>query len=375
MPLPHAGAARAPTAARTLKALRLHLVLLCSAATVATPTSAPAAPAPASPALGGTVAAMAEAARKFLQALSPGQKSRAQHAFDDGDRQSIKYIPLARTGVPLKALDTAQRQLAHALLKTGLAQAGYDKATKIMELDLVLAELERNPVRRDPENYYFWVFGDPVVGASGKGAGKPWGWKVEGHHISLNFTIVDGALVAATPSFFGANPAEVRTGPMTGRRVLHAEEDLARELVLSFPEKQRAQVIFDAKAPPDIVTADHPIAAPLPEVGVLVSAMTPAQKELLRRLLAEYAGALPAPLATARLGAVDRAGFDKLRFGWAGGTERGRPLYYRVAGPTFVLEYDNTQDNANHAHTVWRDFAGDFGRDLLHEHLKEAHND
>ena len=309
---------------------------------------------------------MAQAARRFLATLSPGQKPRGLHAFDDTDRQSIKYIPLARTGVPLKALDPGQRQLAHALIKTGLSELGYGKVTQIMELENVLAELERNPVRRDPENYYFWVFGDP--GPKGR-----WGWKVEGHHVSLNFTIVDGSAVATTPTFFGANPAEVRSGALTGRRVLHSEEDLARQLLLSFAEKDRSKVIFDAKAPPDIVTADRPAVTALPEVGVTVAAMAPAQRELLRQLLAEYAGALPAPLAAQRIARLEAAGFDKLRFGWAGGVERRQPHYYRISGPSFVLEYDNTQDGANHVHTVWRDFADDYGRDLLREHLQQDH--
>jgi hypothetical protein len=341
-------------------------------AQAATPP-APKAKAQAAAATGGSTntaasqaVAMAQAAQRFLQALSPGQKSRAHHAFDDGDRQSIKYVPLARTGVPLKALDPAQRQLAHALIRAGIADAAYAKITQIMELENVLAEMERNPVRRDPENYYFWVFGDP--GPKGR-----WGWKVEGHHVSLNFTIVDGAAVATTPTFFGANPAEVRTGALTGRRVLHAEEDLARQLVLSFADKDRGQVVFDAKAPPDIVTADRSAVTPLPEVGVAAAAMTAPQRELLRQLLAEYAGALATPLATQRLARMEAAGFDKLRFGWAGGVQPRQPHYYRIAGPTFVLEYDNTQDGANHVHTVWRDFADDYGRDLLREHLEQEH--
>jgi hypothetical protein len=311
-------------------------------------------------------AEMAQAARRFLATMSPAQKQRAQRAFEDADRQSIKYIPLARTGVPLKALDPAQRQLAHALISSGLSEAAHTKVNQIMELEPVLAELERNPVRRDPENYYFWVFGEP--GPKGR-----WGWKVEGHHVSLNFTIVDGAAVATTPTFFGANPAEVRSGPLTGRRVLHTEEDLARQLLLTFAEKDRGKVIFDAKAPPDIVTADRSQVTALPEVGVPVSAMSPAQRELLRQLLAEYAGGLAAPLAAQRLGRMEAGGFDKLRFGWAGGIERRQPHYYRISGPTFVLEYDNTQDGANHVHTVWRDFEDDYGRDLLREHLQQDH--
>ena len=356
-----------PTYASLLLSVALLSVPAQGHAAAAAVTAKAKAAAPATAATPTTqAAAMAEAARRFLQALSPGQKPRAHHAFDDADRQSLKYVPLARTGVPLKALDPAQRQLAHALIRSGIADAAYAKITQIIELENVLAEMERNPVRRDPENYYFWVFGDP--GPKGR-----WGWKVEGHHISLNFTIVDGATVATTPTFFGANPAEVRSGALTGRRVLHTEEDLARQLVLSFAEKDRGQVVFDAKAPPDIVTADRSAVTPLPEVGVAAAALTAPQRELLRQLLAEYAGALAAPLAAQRLGRMEAAGFDKLRFGWAGGVQPHQPHYYRIAGPTFVLEYDNTQDGANHVHTVWRDFEDDYGRDLLLRHLEKEH--
>ena len=323
-------------------------------------------PQPAEPSAAPPAAAMALAARRFLAGLTPAQKQRAQHGFDDSDRQSFKYVPMARTGLPLKSLDPAQRQLAHALLKTGLGEPGYRKATQIIELETVLAELERNPVRRDPENYYFWIFGEP--GPKGR-----WGWKAEGHHLSFNFTVVDGNAVATVPTFVGANPAEVRSGALAGRRVLRAEEDLARQLVLSFPATDRAKVIFDQKAPPEILTTDKSQVTALPEVGVSAAALSGAQRELLRQLLAEYAGALPAPLAAQRLARLEAAGFDKLRFGWAGGVERGQPHYYRIAGPTFVLEYDNTQDGANHVHTVWRDFDGDFGRNLLREHLEKAH--
>jgi hypothetical protein len=311
-------------------------------------------------------AAMAEAAAKFLAALDPEQKKLAHHTWEDNDRTSIVYVPRARSGAPLKKLNPDQKKLAMALLRTGLSQTGYTKATQIIELEKVLAEIEKNPVRRDPELYYFWVFGTPEKNGT-------WGWKAEGHHLSFNFTVVKGTTIATTPTFAGANPAEVRDGPLKGRRVLHAEEDLARELVTSFDEKTRGQVVFEDKALDEILTTDKSQVEPLPPVGIEAAKMSAKQKELLRKLVAEYASSMPAALATERLARINQAGFDKLRFGWAGGLKRGEKHYYRIQGPTVLIEFDNSQGDGNHIHSAWRDFNGDFGRDLLREHLKSAH--
>jgi hypothetical protein len=311
-------------------------------------------------------AAMADAAAKFLASLDPEQKKLGHHSWEAGDRTSFVYVPRARSGVPLKKLNPEQRKLAMALLRIGLSQTGYSKATQIMELEKVLAEIEKNPVRRDPELYYFWVFGDPAPNGT-------WSWKAEGHHLSLNFTVVKGTSVATTPTFTGANPAEVRDGPLKGRRVLQAEEDLARELVTSFDEKTRAQVVFDSKALDEILTSDKTQVEPLAPVGLEAAKMNAKQKELLKRLLAEYASTMPAPLASERLARINQAGFDKLRFGWAGGITKGEKHYYRIQGPTVLVEYDNSQNNGNHIHATWRDFNRDFGRDLIREHLKAAH--
>ena len=254
-----------------------------------------------------------------------------------------------------------------ALLHTGLSQAGYAKATQIIELEKVLAEIEKNPVRRDPELYYFWVFGDPAPNGT-------WGWKAEGHHLSFNFTVVKGTSIATTPTFTGANPAEVRDGPLKGRRVLHAEEDLARELVTSFDEKTRgAGRVREQGARRDPHHRQDPGRAAAAPVGLEAAKMNAKQKELLRKLLAEYASAMPASLASERLARINKSGFDKLRFGWAGGIKKGEKHYYRIQGPTVLIEFDNSQNDGNHIHAAWRDFNGDFGRDLLREHLKAAH--
>jgi hypothetical protein len=308
--------------------------------------------------------AMIEAANTFLAALTPEQRAKAVFEFSNEQRFDWHYVPRERIGISFKELDANQRKLAHDFLKTGLSQRGYLKATTIMELEIVLRELEGRAFR-DPELYYFTLFGTPS-------AKDNWGWRVEGHHLSLNFTVVDGKMVAATPSFFGANPAEVRQGPRQGLRALEAEEDIARQLLNSLSKDQKTLAIFAAGAFPDIVTTNARKVDPLEPVGIPASRFDQQQRELLMKLLDEYAASMPRDLAAERMEKVRRAGVENIRFGWAGGTERGQPHYYRVQGPTFLIEYDNTQNNANHVHTVWRDFNGDFGRDLLREHYQNT---
>ena len=312
-----------------------------------------------------TAVLMMNSANAFLDSLTLEQRSKCTLAFEDEQRFDWDVIPRPRKGVPLKELDGKQRQLAHDFLKTGLSQRGYLKATTIIELEAVLRELERERTDRDPELYYFTIFGEPSLT-------EPWGWRVEGHHLSLNFTIVGGKMVATTPSFFGANPAEVKQGARQGLRVLGAEEDKARELLLSLDERQRAVAIFDSKAPPDILTLATKTAEPLVPVGIQANQFSKQQMNLLTRLLEEYAASMPSELAAERMEKLRLAGLEKITFGWAGGIERGQRHYYRVQGPTFLVEYDNTQNNANHIHSVWRDFNGDFGRDLLREHYQNT---
>lgn len=319
-----------------------------------------------------SAAAVVKAAKQFIAALTTEQRAKAVMAFEDEERFNWFYVPRERRGVALKELNDAQRKLAQEFLKATLSQRGYYKATTIMEIELVLREMESptpgdaaTAARRDPTLYYFSFFGQPTD------QGR-WGWRVEGHHLSLNFTAIDGRIVATTPSFLGSNPAEVRQGPRRGLRVLGAEEDIARDLLHSLTVEQRARAIFQADAFADIVTTNAKRVDPLAPVGIPASQFNPQQMSLLVRLLNEYASTMPADLAAQRLDKVQQAGLEKIWFGWAGGTERGQPHYYRVQGPTFVIEYDNTQNNANHVHTVWRDFQGDYGRDLLREHYLNA---
>jgi hypothetical protein len=258
-----------------------------------------------------------------------------------------------------------QRHLAYSLLAAGLSQQGYIKATTIMSLEDVLRILENDSgERRNPEKYHLSIFGAP----SEKGT---WAWRFEGHHLSLHFTLVNGKL-AASPTFLGSNPAEVRQGPRQGLRVLAAEEDLARELLNSLTEAQRKLAILDAKAPNDILTSNKKTALIEGKLGVSLAQLNPKQRGLLANLLNEYVYNVPDQLALAREEKIRAAGQD-IRFAWMGPTEKGALHYYRIQAPTFLIEYDNTQNNGNHIHSVWRDFNGDFGLDLLAEHLKSAH--
>jgi hypothetical protein len=315
--------------------------------------------------------AMATAATRFLGALSSDQRAQATFALDAAERTNWHYIPRERKGLPIKAMSEAERQLARDLLKTGLSQRGYMTATSIMDLEKILGDLEQRTnsserrIVRDPELYFFSVFGSPT-------ARDAWGWRVEGHHISLNFTVVNGTLVSSTPSFFGTNPAEVPDGPKKGMRILAQEEDAARTLLLALDPTARARATIETVAPGDIVTTNAVKVDPLAPVGVKASDMTAPQRDLLTRLIDVYASDMASDIAADRLAKMRRAGVEKVVFAWAGGTEHGQKHYYRVQGPTFLIEYDNTQNDANHIHSVWRDFDGDFGRDLLREHVKST---
>lgn len=325
-------------------------------------------------ALGGVIlqaqrssSAMASAADKFLASLTPEQRQQATFPFDSPERLRWHFVPqFERNGLQIKVMTEPQRKLAHELLKTGLSERGYTTYTQIMQLENILKVVEqgKGPVR-DSEAYRFSVFGTP----SAKGT---WAWRVEFHHISLHFTVVNGTAVASTPSFAGANPAEVRDGPQKGQRTLGQLEDTARALVTALDASQKKTAIFTDVALNDIVTENALDINPLSPAGVKAAEMTPAQRDLLMKILDAYAGLMAPDLAADRMTKVKIAGIENVAFAWAGSIERGQKHYYRVQGPTFLIEFDNTQNNGNHVHSVWRDFRGDFGRDLLREHLRTS---
>ena len=319
-----------------------------------------------------SAATMAKAATLFLEGLSADQRARAALPFGGEERLRWHFIPnemFPRKGLMIKEMNETQRRLAHDLLRTGLSARGYNKITSIIELEDILKAIETGgKMARDKEEYLFSIFGTP-------GAKGAWGWRVEGHHISLRFTIADGAVsgnLSSTPMFLGANPAEVRDGDKKGLRVLADEEDAGRALMMALSPDQQKQAVINAAAPSDILTMNKNDIAPLPDQGVTFASLQPSQQALLTRLIEVYTSTMEADIAAGRLAKIKAAGMDKIRFAWAGEIEKGKKHYYSIQGPTFLVEYDNTQNNGNHIHSVWRDFNGDFGRDLLREHLKQV---
>lgn len=317
-----------------------------------------------------TVERMAAAATAFLAALKVDQGTKAKLDFGDtGERENWHYVPRERAGLPLKEMDGDQQKLAHALLATGVSAAAYEKVKTITQLEKVLAETE-GPDRkfmRDSALYYFSVFGTP-------GTDEPWGWRFEGHHVSLNFTLVDGRMVGPTPIFLGANPAEVRHGDKEGLRALKDEEEVARELLGALDGEQKRQAIIDVEAPTDMLTkaAPHVTDEVQPE-GLTGADMSAEQRQILQALVEVYVKRLPEEVAAAELERVAQADLNKSHFAWAGSEERNEGHYYRVLGQTFLAEYDNTQNDANHIHAVWRDLQNDFAEDLLRRHYRQSH--
>ena len=366
-----------------------------------------------------TAAAMGGAANRFLELLDDGQRQQAAAGFPgEPERTRWFYNPSDHGGLILTDCFPSQRVAALRLLATGLSPAGYHAAAAIMGNELILERLEDWPVLpgwgrvRDPLRYAVTIFGDP--GSAG------WAWRFAGHHLSLHYTIIDGALAAATPSFFGADPAEA---PLPGGGALRpcgVLEDLGRDLVRSFDQRQLAAALLARQAPPDIVTGNRPalegrlwvvpprerfrgpdklIRPVLPGLearlaaderalgpaaiealswspapaGVPWPALRPDQQEILTTLLGAYLHRLPDDAAEAEQAKVTGPAAERLHFAWAGSIEPRQPHYYRIHAPRLLAEYDNTQRGGNHIHSVWRDPAGDFGRDLLADHYATSH--
>lgn len=305
------------------------------------------------------------ATQDFLETLRPSLRPECLLPFESEERTTWSYVPGRRRGVTLKQMNEAERRAAHAMLRAALSARGYEKTTGVIELEEILRETETfGAVTRDPELYYLAIFGAPSQE-------RPWGWRFEGHHISLNFSSATGKIVAATPAFFGANPARVPSGPRAGWRVLSAEEDLARQLLANLDERQRRIAVIDASAPSNIILGPGRKAVPDP-AGLAYADMSETQRAILMRLIEEYVGNVRAELARGQLEKIETAGLAAIRFAWAGATRVGQGHYYRIQGPSFVIEYDDTQDGANHVHSVWRDLQDDFGGDLLRRHYAES---
>ena len=304
---------------------------------------------------------MLGAAQTFLGTLDAVQAGQAQFPFDAAERFTWFYTPVARKGLPLKSMTPRQQDAALNLLRAGLSETGYGKAETIRQLELVLFDME-GAARRDPGLYYISIFGEP----SDTGT---WGWRYEGHHISQHWMLEGGRVRATTPQFFGANPAEVRQGQrMQGTRALAGEADRGWALLRSLDASQRAEAVVGDIAPADILTTNDRRATEQSDVGVAYAALDASQQAGMLAVIEEYANAHPAAVAQDRMRRLRNAGLENMRFAWMGGAEPGDRHYYRIQGPTFLIEYDNTQNDGNHIHAVWRDFDGDFGLDVLAAH-------
>jgi hypothetical protein len=314
----------------------------------------------------GTGGEMIVSAEKWIEMLTPEQKAKVLLSYDAPERLDWHFIPKpSRKGLQVKEMTEPQRKAAHALLQSALSQTGYTKATKIMSLEKVLAELEKSKVGgniRDHERYYFTIFGKPADDSK-------WGLSIEGHHTSMNFVVDKGRVVSSSPVMFGTNPAIMKdehlAGFAKGMRVLAAEEELAFELLHSLSAEQKKEAVIAEKALEEVRNAGKPQPPTDAAVGIAVSKLTDAQKKTLSALIDTYAKNVPDDVAKERLTDIEKSGFEKVKFAWAGADKLGIGHYYRIQGETFLIEFVNTQPDAagnpaNHIHCVWRDMRGDF---------------
>ena len=333
---------------------------------------------------------MVESGKMFVQSLDRLQKGRTLFDFDTKSRTEWHFFPslideygYRRNGITFKDMSPKQKHLANALLSSGLSRAGYVKVVQVMALEDIIRIIEDDSSGyRDTENYHFSIFGSPSMTGN-------WGWRVEGHHLSLHYAIKNGRLVSSSPTFLGANPHEVVQGVHKGLRALDLEEDLALALMNSLDEAQKRKAIFDDVAPFDILTmADRRARLEGSPEGLPASEMSSQQYEMLMHLIAEYAHNMPPDVAAARMSVAQQTPRDQLYFAWAGQLSRPKPEpvpiggrttgkreprgnYYRVQAPTFLIEYDNTQNLSNHTHSVWREFQNDYGLDVLALHHQQ----
>lgn len=318
-----------------------------------------------------SAAGMTKAAKRFVESLSGDQRDKTIYEYMDGERIFWYYPPVNRHGIPLRDMDDDQRQLAYSLMETGLTDRSFDQAKLIIEHESVLGPLEKEAgvtsFVRDPDLYYWTVFGDP---GSDK---EPWGWRVEGHHVSLNFSLWGDKFISMTPFFFGSNPAEVRKGPKKGLRILDQREDLGYELMNSLDKGQTSKATIYSEAPYDILTYNASRVSLPPEEGLPASKMNDTQKDILRNLVNVYVNQVRTDMAQEKLQRLEEEGFDGLHWAWGGPLEQGKEHYYRIHGGNFVVEFDNRQNGANHIHSVWRDVENDFANDVLREHLLLYH--
>jgi hypothetical protein len=315
---------------------------------------------------------IAVAISAWLGGLDARHRSQATFPFDSQERFAWQYTPGQRAGLAIRDMDAPQRDAALAIVRASLSAHGAAEVEAIIALESVLGELERasgrpGSPRRDPELYWFAVFGEPDDRA-------PWSWRIGGHHIAIHVTLAGGRVVGSAPSFLGANPAVVPSGPSAGARALTGEEDIARGLLAGLTERQRRSAIVDDTAPADILSGNGPRAmlASIP-TGIRYADLDRSGRAALEGLVRHYLGRARPEIAGAEWDRIRSAGLEDVTFAWAGPEFPGRGHYYAVRGPGFLVEYDNTQNGANHIHAVWRDLANDWGEDLLASHYASSH--
>ena len=306
---------------------------------------------------------------ELVDVLDEEERELISFPFENGERRSWHYIPKSRPGLSLAQMGQAAQRLTRRLLATVLSPEGSRTVEAIIEHERILGMAERAEGQsrhsRDPGLYNLSVFG--AIG------GSAWGWRFEGHHLSLHFTIVGGRFVATQPSFLGANPAKVRSGPHAGLRILAPLEDRARALLDGLEPGQQDRALLSDRAPADIITSNDRSVSLRRAEGLPGAALAGQQRKQLMALLDAYAARLEPRLAETALAAVLDRGLDSVHFAWAGGLAAGEPHYYRLQGPRFFAEYDNVQNGANHIHSVWRDPDNDFGEDILKGHYEKEH--
>ncbi|MFO1063627.1 MAG: DUF3500 domain-containing protein [Pirellulales bacterium] len=311
----------------------------------------------------GSTASLVASTQAFIATLDAEQKTKALLSYDSPERVKWQFIPLpTRKGLPMMEMKPEQQTAAKALLKSAVSQLGYDRSVTIMSLENVLRKLEgpTSHERRNPEKYYFTVYGE---------VGKHWGLSIEGHHLSLNFVIDGDKIVDSTPQFFATNPAELKdtygdTFPK-GLRVIKEEEALGFDLLGSLSADQRKQATIAGDTPAEILSINAAQVPKIDVVGIKASALNKDQQTTLRKLLEAYTSKMRSEVAAGRWELINSAGFDKITFGWSGSDRAGAGHYYRIQGPTFLVEFINVQADAagnpaNHIHCVWRDMTGDF---------------
>lgn len=313
-----------------------------------------------------------DAAWRWLESLDQDQRRRAVFPFDSAERFVWDYRPVGREGLAFGEMTAVQGDAARSILRAALSDRGASEVQAIMALEPVLGDLERAAgrsdwARRDPGRYWFAIFGEP-------GDRSAWAWRLGGHHVSVQVTVADGRVIGSAPSFLGANPATVLSGPPAGHRAIDGEEALGRSLLGSLSPAQRRIAVVDPVAPPDILGGNgrrvDPVGLPS---GIRHDDLATAQRERLEALIRHYLGRSGAEVAEAEWSRIRAAGLGAVTFAWAGSDLPGRGHYYAIRGPTLVIEYDNTQDGANHIHSVWRDPINDWGEDLLAAHYREGH--